>query len=799
MAGSVYRFGAFRLDPARRELRRDGALVEVPPRVFAGLVHLIEQRERAVTRAELIMAVWRRDNVSETQLFQLILRARRAIDDDAEQQRCIRTIVGYGYRWVAETGVDVDDAARPPATPEPIGAPAETIASARTDTPIAKRPAAHAVVSTPVPGPRRRRLLPIAAFGALAALMLTAGIVGYVHRSGTSQPANDPPAPTVSQRRYAVLPFAVENADGLAWVRLGGMDLLADRLTRAGLHVQPAEVTLGLIAANTDAAQRLRADAGVDTVVDGALARQRSAWTVTLTATPSAAAPIRIVATDADVMTALQQAGDRLLTALGRAPPDRSLGADLAGLLQQARAALLEDDAPRAQALLEAAPPVLRDDPELGLLAARVEARLGRFESAIERATRLLDRASGADDPYLRMRLLITRGAARIPLDQAEPARADFDAALTVPGAATFPHTLGEATLGRGITASMRADTATALADLGRARVLLDQSGDALGVARVDLSWAVLDAGRGAFAEAGPRFERAARAFEALGAQRPLKSALIGLQDVQLDLLELRAAMATNERAWSITTAGNDPLLRRVLGLQRARSLFAVGRLRELHALLQTLAAGNLDYLAASRDEERLRLLEVELALAEGRSDEARQAALALPTERLAGGGDDVLRARAALTRQRALGGDGTVMPDSTDDSAGSRHASPYRRLAEAERAAHRGDAGAADAAYRRALAEADAIGLPSTIAAVVASYVPFLLEAGRVAEAAELAGRVGTWAEEDYDSAVVRLRVAHALGAVPAWQAALDAARRSAGERRLPAALTAPPAALRP
>lgn len=797
MTGSVYRFGAFRLDPARRELRRDGALVEVPPRVFAGLVHLVEQRERAVTRAELIAAVWRRDNVSETQLFQLILRARRAIDDDAEQQRCIRTIVGYGYRWVADTEVDLDEASRPTAKPQPI-MPTAAVGPDRTDASLAERPPAGGTAPVAAPVPRRRPVLPVVLLGALAACMLAASIGWYLRSRDASPVAHDASIQTSGQRRYAVLPFAVEPADGLAWVRLGGMDLLGDRLVRAGLGVQPAEVTLGLIAASADAAQRLRAD-GVDVVVDGAVARQGSAWAVTLTATPSAAAPIRIVATDADVMTALQQAGDRLLTALGRAPPDRGLGADLAGLLQQARAALLEDDAPRAQALLEAAPQALRDDPEIGLLAARVEARLGRFEPAIERATQLLDRASGADDPYLRMRLLITRGAARIPLDQAEPARADFDAALAVPGAATFPHTLGEATLGRGITASMRADTAAALADLGRARVLLDQSGDALGVARVDLSWAVLDAGRGAFAEAGPRFERAARAFETLGAQRPLKSALIGLQDVQLDLLELRAAMATNERAWAITTAGNDPLLRRVLGLQRARSLFAVGRLRELHALLQTLAAGNLDYLAASRDEERLRLLEVELALAEGRSDEARHAALGLPTERLAGGGDDVLRARAALTRQRALGGDGAAIPGSDDDSPGSRHASPYRRLADAERAAHRGDAGAADAAYRHALAEADAIGLPSTIAEVVASYVPFLLEAGRVAEAAELAGRVGTWAEEDYDSAVVRLRVAHALGALPAWQAALDAARRTAGERRLPAALTVPPAALRP
>lgn len=786
MTASVYRFGAFRLDPMRRELWRGDALVEVSPRVFAGLCHLVEQRERAVTRAELITVVWRRDNVSETQLFQLILRARRAIDDDADQQRCIRTIVGYGYRWVAATEVDADTgSAESTAAEGPVTDPVR----GRDDTPVTTVEVSRK--------PALRGWLP----AGLALIAVAAGALWYVRQPGTAPlEAERRAAEPARQRTLAVLPFTVEAADGLAWVRLGGMDLLADRLARSGLAVQPAEVTLGLIGGSgAEAERRLRDAGGVDTLVAASVARQGSAWAVTLTATPVSAAPIRIVATDADVMTALQQAGDRLLTALGRAPPDRSLGADLAGLLQRARAALLEDDAPRARALLDAAPPALREDPEIGLLSARVEARLGRFEVAIERSTQLLDLASGADDPYLRMRLLITRGAARIPLDQAEPARADFDAALAVPGAATFPHTLGEAYLGRGVTASMRADSGAALADLGRARVLLDQSGDALGVARVDLSWAVLDAGRGAFAEAGPRFERAARSFEALGAQRPLKSALIGLQDVQLDLLELRAALATNERAWSITTAGNDPLLRRVLGLQRARSLFAVGRLRELHELLQTLAAGNLDYLAASRDEERLRLLEVELALAEGRGEEARRAALALPAELLPGGGDDVLRARAALTRQRALGDDGPAVSSGSGEEAGNRHGAPYRRLAEAERAAHRGDGAAADAAYRRALAQADAIGLPSTIAQVVASYVPFLLGAGRVAEAAELAGRVGTWAEEDYDSAVVRLRIAHALGAQPAWQTALDAARRTAGERRLPAALTAAPAALRP
>lgn len=804
MTGPVYRFGAFRLDPVRRELWREDVLVDLAPRVFACLCYLVEQRERAVTRAELITAVWRRDNVSETQLFQLVLRARRAVGDDAEQQRCIRTIVGFGYRWVAPTQVADSAAANVPATTTAAALPEPPPTATATSAPA---PASDAGPDTGMPAKagavparvgRAMRLSAIA-----IAAVLAGGILWYATRTPVAPVTSaGTPAQTAPAQRWAVLPFAVEPTEGLAWVRLGGMDLLADRLGRAGLAVQPAEGTLGLLAATgADAAAqdaRLRGE-GIDAVVSGAAVRQGTAWTVTLTAALASVPPLRTGATDTDLMNALQQASDRLLTALGRAPPDRGLDGVLVGLLQQARTALLEDDAPRARALLDAAPPSLRDDPEAGLLSARVEARLGHFEAAIDQASTLLDAASGADDPYLRMRILITRGAARIPLDQAAEARADFDAALAVPGAATFPHTLGEAYLGRGITASMRGDAGGSAADLGRARVLLDQSGDALGVARVDLSWAVLDAGRGAFAEAGPRFERAARSFEAFGARRPLRSALIGLQDIQLDLLDIRAALATNERAWTASASGNDPLLRRVLTLQRARSLFAVGRLRETRELLDALAAGTQDYLALSRDAERLRLLEVELALAEARSDDARRDAAELPTGPLPNGGDDVLRARAALVRERTLHEDGPPTPATTGDDAGARHAGPYRRLAEAERAARRGQPDAADAAYRQALAQADAIGLPVTIAEVVASYVPFLLAAGRTSEAAELAGRVGTWAEEDYGSAVVRLRVAHALGAVPAWQAALDAARRVAGERRLPASLTASPAALRP
>src|SRR3546814_48149 len=57
MTNVRYRFGRHALDLAKRELLHDDAAVALPARVFECLVHLIEQRERAVERVELEQAV----------------------------------------------------------------------------------------------------------------------------------------------------------------------------------------------------------------------------------------------------------------------------------------------------------------------------------------------------------------------------------------------------------------------------------------------------------------------------------------------------------------------------------------------------------------------------------------------------------------------------------------------------------------------------------------------------------------------------------------------------------------------
>lgn len=88
------------LDQGRRELRSKGALVPVEPQVFDLLTFLIHNRERVVSRDDLIAGVWDGRIVSESTLATRINAARRAIGDSGEQQQLIRTIPRKGFRFV---------------------------------------------------------------------------------------------------------------------------------------------------------------------------------------------------------------------------------------------------------------------------------------------------------------------------------------------------------------------------------------------------------------------------------------------------------------------------------------------------------------------------------------------------------------------------------------------------------------------------------------------------------------------------------------------------------------------------
>jgi TolB-like protein/cytochrome c-type biogenesis protein CcmH/NrfG len=120
----AYQFEDFVLDPERRELRRSGALVSLEPQVFDLLLYLVRNRERVVTRDNLLDAIWNGRVVSESTLTSRINAARRAVNDTGEQQRLIRTIARKGVRFVGEV-TEVTEATKPAgaAAPTPAGLP----------------------------------------------------------------------------------------------------------------------------------------------------------------------------------------------------------------------------------------------------------------------------------------------------------------------------------------------------------------------------------------------------------------------------------------------------------------------------------------------------------------------------------------------------------------------------------------------------------------------------------------------------------------------------------------------------
>jgi TolB-like protein len=93
-------FEDYTLDSRRRELRRGAELVPITPQVFDLLDYLIQNRERVVSKADLISAVWNGRIVSDAALTTRLNAARSAIGDTGENQRLIKTLPRKGFRFV---------------------------------------------------------------------------------------------------------------------------------------------------------------------------------------------------------------------------------------------------------------------------------------------------------------------------------------------------------------------------------------------------------------------------------------------------------------------------------------------------------------------------------------------------------------------------------------------------------------------------------------------------------------------------------------------------------------------------
>jgi adenylate cyclase len=113
-------FSNCRLNPASRELSRDGELVSIEPKAFDLLLYLVRNRDRAVGKDELQDKVWG-TIVTDAALARAVMKLRKAIGDRAGSTSIIKTVPRFGYRFVAELDEGDRADAGPGSAPERRG------------------------------------------------------------------------------------------------------------------------------------------------------------------------------------------------------------------------------------------------------------------------------------------------------------------------------------------------------------------------------------------------------------------------------------------------------------------------------------------------------------------------------------------------------------------------------------------------------------------------------------------------------------------------------------------------------
>lgn len=94
--------GMFLLDPAKREIARDGVPLTLTQREYDLLAYLLTNPDRTFSRAELLRAVWRWEHGDQSTVTVHIRRLRERVEDDPARPRLLETVWGVGYRLASE-------------------------------------------------------------------------------------------------------------------------------------------------------------------------------------------------------------------------------------------------------------------------------------------------------------------------------------------------------------------------------------------------------------------------------------------------------------------------------------------------------------------------------------------------------------------------------------------------------------------------------------------------------------------------------------------------------------------------
>ena len=765
----IYRFGQFELDSSTRELRRDGQQVDTEPKAFDLLCYLAGNAERAVSKDELQTELWPRSIVTETALTRCVMKARRAVDDDASRQAVIRTVHGHGYRFVAELeSAGADGIASPIAGPTPPRgvAPPE----ART----------------------RGWYLTVAVAAVLALLALST--LRFTR-------APDPPPPAATA--LAVLPVVNEIADDdLAWVRLGLMSLINRMLDDSGIQVVSDKAVLSMtadrervVATDRDFLERMRLIAGAELVLAQTLERQGGLFRLSaVLASPSGTRARRVIVGDAPAALASDMAriiseivaggGNERADRLSRVSADsfineayaRGLDLELQGKLEQARA------------MFEVA---AEQEPELFWLRYEIALctrDLREWDAALEQFDALYEEATLAGDDAARLATLNSRGVLHLKKLEYEAAETPLLEALAIGGETRFARERAAIHVNLALIASNRDDRIAAAEHYDKALIAFDEAGLEPTPTFAN-NYAGLLISLGELERARQFSENAVNGFRLRGHRRYEASALNRLAKILRRRGDLEAAAARHEEALEIhrelgNALGEAIVLSSMTAIYRARGDLTRARLNTLEARERAVALDHTGLVADSH----MRLAQVENDFGNYRAAADEYAAA---REYFVGLGElanvraaDEGRAMALLSAGDTHAATGLITrlhEAATGDS--DTRALAHVELLRAELDQTLGDGAAARRRFAGVLEDARARDDETVQRRATLRLASLLLDSGDAESAARLLAELGDEAQPSRELTRLRARLAHASGDTASAVAIMTDLRTSAGE----------------
>ncbi|WP_284321884.1 winged helix-turn-helix domain-containing protein [Dyella acidisoli] len=779
MGTPVYCFGDFRLDPTTRELSRNGEAVVIAASSFDCLVYLVEHRERAVGKDELIAAVWGRSDVSDNLLAQTIVRLRRALDDASSEQRCIKTMARVGYRWMLETTV--------------LSSPFVTQAEAMQGDSVVDDDRDKAKFH---PHPRRVRLSLLVSL--LITIIVAACYWGW--QAVQIKPASTPMH--FNDGTAIVLPAEVRAPDDWNWLHLGLMDLLSTQLREAKVPTESSQDVLNLL--NQSGSAQL---ASFALVVTPHVSLSDNRWHVHLDAKAKDGRSWQAESSSSDVLAAAHAASDLMLVQLGYANgSSKSIAGDsLQQYMLRIEATQLAGQPDIAHKLIDNAPPGMRHTPELAFVQAELYCAEGKLELCEQSLNDLRTRVSATENPVLRGKVLTSLWFPYRRKNQYAEGEAVLDEAVHLLQGQKDTEALATAYLDRSHLEFYQSKLDEATLDLGRARVDFVLAGDSVGQAKVDRAMGEIALRRGQFGTAVPLLQHAYEQYQRMGMRQLLSSALDALAGAQKLSLLYPDELATTDKFWPFEQKHMDFLdnySRHELANTRALALADNGRTSDAMALLESILAQ-----ASAEEEATLRaLLYVNLAkLALDREDVAgalQWIGKAMDGTALAQDDDPSDYGEAwyvnVIALQRA-GKTDELKRTVTAMQAWAARLPKQNDLvtiwllrAKAAQAWSDGQRDQALQQLKSAMAAADALGTPETIVDVGRAYALTLLAAGHVDQAVAVSGRLSDWTSVDWRAAWVESCVLQALGQNAAADKARGRAQQLAGDRRLPGGVVA-------